>query len=141
MPISDRYRPETIHAALGADFFDVVAPADFPTHVLRRRGQRHAASIGLDTLTDAEWRERLGPDQVANMPNMQQIEHPVRQGDGLARGAPGRDLHRGIAQRAERGGIDQTVVRLAANQRDAQGPAGRRRHAAIPAAVAVGGEI
>jgi uncharacterized protein YdiU (UPF0061 family) len=60
MPISDRYRPETIHAALGADFFDVVAPAAFPTHVLRRRGQRHAATIGLDTLTEAEWIDHFG---------------------------------------------------------------------------------
>lgn len=55
MPASERYRPAPAHAALGGDFFDVVAAADFPQHVLRYRNQRAAASVGLDTLSDAEW--------------------------------------------------------------------------------------
>jgi uncharacterized protein YdiU (UPF0061 family) len=60
MPVSERYRPATAHAALGGDFFDVVAAADFPQHVLRYRNQRAAASVGLDTLSDAEWIAHFG---------------------------------------------------------------------------------
>ena len=60
MPVSERYRPATAHAALGGDFFDVVAAADFPQHLLRYRNQRAAASVGLDTLSDAEWIAHFG---------------------------------------------------------------------------------
>lgn len=60
MPVSVSFRPSTAHTALGSDFFDPVAPARFPEHTLRWRGQRHAATIGLDTLTDAEWITHFG---------------------------------------------------------------------------------
>jgi uncharacterized protein YdiU (UPF0061 family) len=63
MPVSASFRPSTAHAALGSEFFDPVAPAQFPEHTLRWRGQRHAATIGLDTLTDAEWIAHFGQFQ------------------------------------------------------------------------------
>ncbi|MEQ1900072.1 MAG: protein adenylyltransferase SelO family protein [Devosia sp.] len=53
-------RPSTSHATLGSAFFDPVEPAPFPRHILRHRNQRAAASIGLDTLTDAEWIDHFG---------------------------------------------------------------------------------
>ena len=48
MPPSPLYRPSTRHAELGEAFYDVVAPARFPAHVLRYRNQRWAARVGLD---------------------------------------------------------------------------------------------
>jgi len=55
MPVSDRYRPAPVFAALGPELADVVTPARFPQHVLRYRNQRAAAGVGLDTLDAAEW--------------------------------------------------------------------------------------
>jgi uncharacterized protein YdiU (UPF0061 family) len=55
MPVSSSYAANPLFAALGADFADPVAPAQFPKHVLRRRNQRWAGHVGLDTLTEAEW--------------------------------------------------------------------------------------
>ncbi|HXY58618.1 MAG TPA: YdiU family protein [Methylocystis sp.] len=55
MPVSAKFLPETLHAALGADFFDEVEPARFPKTILRYRNQRWAARVGLDGLSDAEW--------------------------------------------------------------------------------------
>lgn len=44
-----------------ADFLgDVVAPATFPTHILRWRGDGAAASIGLKTLSDSQWADHFG---------------------------------------------------------------------------------
>ncbi|MBN9582896.1 MAG: YdiU family protein [Afipia sp.] len=60
MPVSSRYRPSSSHAALGPDFHDVVAAATFPGHILRYRNQRAATTVGLDTLTDAEWIAHFG---------------------------------------------------------------------------------
>ena len=60
MPVSERYRPATAHTALGPEFYDPVAAADFPEHHLRWRDDRAAAEIGLDTLDDAEWIEHFG---------------------------------------------------------------------------------
>src|SRR5580658_2798823 len=40
---------------LGEGFYDAVSPARFPQHVLRFRNTRAARTIGLDTLTEAEW--------------------------------------------------------------------------------------
>jgi len=54
------YRPSTRHADLGPAFFDLVAPATFPVHILRYRNQRWAARVGLDALTDAEWIAHFG---------------------------------------------------------------------------------
>ena len=55
MPPSPLYRPDPRFAELGPEFADAVSPAGFPEAILRFRNQRAAASVGLDTLTDAEW--------------------------------------------------------------------------------------
>lgn len=60
MPISPRYRSSTSHAALGPEFYDVVAAATFPDHILRYRNRRAATSVGLDMLTDEEWIAHFG---------------------------------------------------------------------------------
>lgn len=60
MPVSPLYRASTNHSALGPDFYDVVAAASFPEHILRYRNQRAARSVGLDTLTDQEWIAHFG---------------------------------------------------------------------------------
>lgn len=60
MPLTDAYRPEQTHAALGPAFFDPVQAAAFPQTTLRFRNDRWAARIGLDTLTDPEWCAHFG---------------------------------------------------------------------------------
>jgi len=55
MPVSARYKPAPLFAQLGPEFADLVAPARFPQHVLRRRNQAWATRVGLDTLSDDEW--------------------------------------------------------------------------------------
>ena len=60
MPVSPQYRASASHAALGPDFYDVVAAAEFPDHILRYRNRRAAKSVGLDTLTDEEWVAHFG---------------------------------------------------------------------------------
>ena len=44
---------------LGDGFYDAVAAAEFPQHVLRFRNDRAAAEVGLDALTDGEWIEHF----------------------------------------------------------------------------------
>jgi uncharacterized protein YdiU (UPF0061 family) len=53
-------RPSTSHEALGPEFYDPVQAATFPNLALRYRNQRAAASVGLDTLSDAQWLEHFG---------------------------------------------------------------------------------
>ena len=60
MPLSPAYRASTSHAALGPEFYDVVAAAAFPDHILRYRNQRAAKTVGLDTLSDEEWIAHFG---------------------------------------------------------------------------------
>ena len=48
------YRPEPRFAELGPEFADPVAPAAFPEHRLRVFDWRHAATIGLGALSEAE---------------------------------------------------------------------------------------
>lgn len=60
MPVSSRYHGAQVHAQLGGEFFDVVSPASFPHLVLRFRNQRHAATVGLDGLSDEEWQAHFG---------------------------------------------------------------------------------
>ncbi|WP_160000756.1 protein adenylyltransferase SelO family protein, partial [Roseomonas sp. 18066] len=61
MPFDDaRFRPATRHAQLGADFYDVVAAAEFPRHVTRFRNQPWAEALGLGALTEAEWTDHFG---------------------------------------------------------------------------------
>lgn len=60
MPPSPAYRAEPQFSKLGADYGDAVGPADFPQTILRVRNDRAAASVGLETLTDAEWIAHFG---------------------------------------------------------------------------------
>ncbi len=60
MPASALYRASTSHAALGPDFYDIVAAATFPKTILRYRNQASAKTVGLDTLTDTEWIAHFG---------------------------------------------------------------------------------
>ncbi len=53
-------KPSTAHAALGPAFFDPVAPAAFEPLTLRYRNRRAAASVGLETLSDAQWLAHFG---------------------------------------------------------------------------------
>ncbi|HVX72809.1 MAG TPA: YdiU family protein, partial [Devosia sp.] len=53
-------KPSTAHLALGPDFYDEVVPVRFPELTLRYRNQRAAASVGLDTLSDAQWLDHFG---------------------------------------------------------------------------------
>jgi uncharacterized protein YdiU (UPF0061 family) len=55
MPVSPAYRSDPRVMALGPEFADPVEPADFPKQILRLRNDKAAATVGLDTLTDAEW--------------------------------------------------------------------------------------
>jgi uncharacterized protein YdiU (UPF0061 family) len=52
-------QPEAAILSLGDDFYDAVAPADFPQTILRFRNDRAAAEVGLDALDDAEWVRRF----------------------------------------------------------------------------------
>src|SRR6185437_15977996 len=54
------YKPSTAHAALGGDFYDLVAPAAFPALTLRYRNQRWAERVGLGGLIDGEWLAHFG---------------------------------------------------------------------------------
>jgi len=60
MPVSAIYQPDPQFPKLGPEFADPVRPADFPETILRFRNDRAAATIGLDTLTDAEWIAHFG---------------------------------------------------------------------------------
>ena len=55
MPVSPAYHPDSRFFALGPEFADPVRPAAFPQSVIRFRNDRAAATVGLDTLDDAEW--------------------------------------------------------------------------------------
>ncbi|MGY4399135.1 uncharacterized protein YdiU (UPF0061 family) [Sphingomonas sp. UYAg733] len=54
------YRPERAILELGEAFYDPVAAADFPKTRLRFRNDRAAAEVGLDHLTDDQWRAHFG---------------------------------------------------------------------------------
>ena len=56
MPVSPAYRPDPRFVGLGEAFADPVAPAAFPRTDIRFRNDRAAASVGLDGLSDDEWR-------------------------------------------------------------------------------------
>ena len=68
MPVGPAYRPEPRFSDLGEAYGDAVRSADFPETILRVRNDRAAATVGLDSLTDAEWIAHFGrfqplPDQ------------------------------------------------------------------------------
>ncbi len=54
------FRPSRAILELGDEFFDPVAPADFPQTILRFRNDRAATEIGLDSLSDADWLRHFG---------------------------------------------------------------------------------
>ena len=60
MPVTAAYAPDPRFIALGDEFSDPVAAADFPQTVLRYRNERAAASVGLAGLSDAEWIAAFG---------------------------------------------------------------------------------
>src|ERR1700761_5928046 len=60
MPVSPAYQPDPQFPKLGPEFADAVKAADFPETLLRFRNDRAAATVGLDTLTDAEWLRHFG---------------------------------------------------------------------------------
>jgi uncharacterized protein YdiU (UPF0061 family) len=60
MPVSPAYRPDPKFPALGPEFADPVAAAHFPKTILRYRNDRAAATVGLGTLSDAEWIAHFG---------------------------------------------------------------------------------
>lgn len=55
MTISDSFKGEKAHLALGESFFAPVKPADFPQGILRFRNDPWAGRVGLGGLTDEEW--------------------------------------------------------------------------------------
>ena len=54
MPLSQAYRPDPAILALGGEFYDPVAPADFPKQIERFWNARWADRIGLGGLDPAE---------------------------------------------------------------------------------------
>jgi len=60
MPVSPAYRPDPRFPDLGEDYGDAVVAAAFPQTLLRCRNHRAAATVGLETLTDAEWIAHFG---------------------------------------------------------------------------------
>ncbi|MGQ3039152.1 MAG: protein adenylyltransferase SelO family protein [Brevundimonas sp.] len=60
MPLSPDYRPTPRFALLGDEYGDAVEAARFPQSILRFRNDRAAATVGLETLTDAEWIAHFG---------------------------------------------------------------------------------
>ncbi len=56
MPVSPSYRPDPRFMRLGPEFADPVRAAAFPEAIMRYRNDRWAAKVGLERLTDDEWR-------------------------------------------------------------------------------------
>jgi uncharacterized protein YdiU (UPF0061 family) len=73
MPVSPAYRPDPRFDALGPEFADPVRPAVFPEHKIRFRNDRAAATVGLDTLDDEEWRAAF----VRFEPLPGNLDHPL----------------------------------------------------------------
>jgi uncharacterized protein YdiU (UPF0061 family) len=83
MPVSAAYRPDPQLPKLGPEFADPVHPASFPKTILRHRHQRAAATVGLDTLTEAEWIAHFGrfeplPDNISPPLAMRYHGHQFR---------------------------------------------------------------
>jgi serine/tyrosine/threonine adenylyltransferase len=56
MPVTSAYRPDPRFQALGPEFADVVQPARFPDCRPRYLNLRAAATVGLEALSEAEWK-------------------------------------------------------------------------------------
>lgn len=83
MTISAEYKADPLHTDLGDDFFDAVAPADFPECRLRYRNDRWAARVGLDHLDDEAWRGHFGrfaplPDNLKRPLSLRYHGHQFR---------------------------------------------------------------
>ena len=79
--MAENYRADPVFDRLaqeegGAPFFDEVAPAAFPKHVLRYRNQRWADAIGLGGLSEKEWIDHFG--QFAPLPENLQTPLAIR---------------------------------------------------------------
>ncbi|MBV1691179.1 YdiU family protein [Novosphingobium sp. G106] len=59
-PQAGDYRPDTPILTLAPWLADAVAAADFPRHELRFRNHRWGPSVGLESLSDAEWVDHFG---------------------------------------------------------------------------------
>ena len=60
MPLTPAYRAAPRLPSLGAEFADPVTAARFPKTLLRYRNDRAAESVGLDSLSEAEWIAHFG---------------------------------------------------------------------------------
>jgi uncharacterized protein YdiU (UPF0061 family) len=60
MPVAPAYRPDPKFAELGGEFADPVRAEEFPETILRYRNDRAAATVGLESLSDAEWIAHFG---------------------------------------------------------------------------------
>ena len=89
MPVSPAYRADPRFQALwktpplGPELADAVTPAPFPAQIIRHRNDRAAATVGLDTLTDEEWRAHFArfeplPDNQATPLAMRYHGHQFR---------------------------------------------------------------
>jgi serine/tyrosine/threonine adenylyltransferase len=83
MSLSPAYSPDPRFQALGRDFADPVEAADFPETILRFRNDRAAASVGLETLSDADWIRHFGrfeplPDNMPTPLAMRYHGHQFR---------------------------------------------------------------
>jgi serine/tyrosine/threonine adenylyltransferase len=54
------YSPDVRITSLGEKIGDPVVAADFPETILRFRNDRHAATVGLEGLSDADWLRHFG---------------------------------------------------------------------------------
>jgi len=61
MPTNTLYHPSSHQPwlELGPDSYDLVSPATFPKAILRFRNQSAAQKVGLDELTDSEWKDHF----------------------------------------------------------------------------------
>lgn len=59
-PETAPYSPDIKITSLGEKIGDPVIAADFPDTILRYRNDRHAATVGLDGLSDADWLRHFG---------------------------------------------------------------------------------
>lgn len=75
--MAENYIPNVAFSRLGdeagAPFYDEVAAAAFPEHILRYRNQRWADKVGLGALSDAEWIDHFGRFQ----PLAENLETPL----------------------------------------------------------------
>ncbi|MAW99318.1 MAG: selenoprotein O [Sphingomonas sp.] len=60
LPQVASYRPERTILDLGEEFFDPVAPADFPKTILRFRNRRWDGAVGLADMSDTQWTRHFG---------------------------------------------------------------------------------